>query len=728
MSGIGTLIIAVCALCLFIAVVISLSNRYNLNNIKDKTVGHGQHGTARWATKKEINKMYKHIKFEPKKWRTDIDARPTEQGIVVGCEDRKWNSFLNALSEYKFKIENGINKFRPKNKKKKLYPPIKRPSTIAMVDDGDVHAIMIGAAGVGKTAYWLYPCIEYACATGMSFLSTDTKGDIVRNYGEIASKYYDYNVSVIDLRNPTRSNGNNLLHLVNKYMDLYQQHPDVLSYKAKAEKYAKIISKTIIMSGDDSASYGQNAYFYDSAEGLLTSAILLLAEFGGEGERHIVSVYKLIQELLEPSRAAKKNKFQTLVNELPEDHKAKWFAGAALTTSDTTMASVMSTALSRLNAFLDSELEQLLCFDTEIDAEKFCNEKSAIFVVMPEEDPNKFFMVSLIIQQLYREILAVADENNGKLKNRCVFYCDEFGTLPKIESAEMMFSASRSRRLQIVPIIQSFAQLEKNYGKEGADVIVDNTQLTIFGGFAPNSTSAETLSKALGSRIVMSGSVSRSKDNPSQSVQMIERPLMTADELKNLPKGTFVVMKTAKHPMKVKLKLFFMWGIQFEKPYMVSEQGNRKVIYVSQSDLVQRVKNKYKDYPTITERTVSDTKDDVFDNDIPSASVTSTPTSNKGITESHVYSAKKKEPLLITGGYIAIDRSEMHREPSEEYQDYYDMPNNTNFPIPIEKREQAKQNNALTQNKVYSGKPKKDKRKMTFYIATQEVEHGQDKV
>ena len=125
-----------------------------------------------------------------------------------------------------------------------------------------------------------------------------------------------------------------------------------------------------------------------------------------------------------------------------------------------------------------------------------------------------------------------------------------------------MFSASRSRRLQIVPIIQSFAQLEKNYGKEGADVIIDNTQLTIFGGFAPNSTSAEMLSKALGSRTVMSGSVSRSKNDPSQSLQMIERPLMTPDELKSLPKGTFVVMKTGFYPMKVKLKLFFKWGIK----------------------------------------------------------------------------------------------------------------------------------------------------------------------
>ena len=86
---------------------------------------------------------------------------------------------------------------------------------------------------------------------------------------------------------------------------------------------------------------------------------------------------------------------------------------------------------------------------------------------MPEENPATFFMISLIIQQLYREILAVADENGGKLKNRCVFFCDEFGTLPKIESAEMMFSASRSRRLQIVPIIQSFSQLRKELRQGG---------------------------------------------------------------------------------------------------------------------------------------------------------------------------------------------------------------------------------------------------------------------
>ena len=572
MSGVGVVIVVGAVMACVLGGITLLAHIYNLNHIKSKTVGDGQHGTARWATRTEIGKTYRQIAYTPQKWRQQAQRgetptaaprkkggkeKPVPQGIVVGCRGRK-------------------------------------DKMIAMVDTGDVHALMIGAAGVGKTAYWLYPCIEYACASGMSFLSTDTKGDVMRNYGTVA-KQYGYHVSVIDLRNPTRSNGNNLLHLVNKYMDLYAKTGQ-LAHKAKAEKYAKIISKTIILSGMDSASFGQNAYFYDAAEGILTATILLVAEFCAPKKRHIVSVFKIIQELLAPSNRKGKNQFQQLVDLLPNDHKAKWFAGAALNTAEQSMASVMSTALSRLNAFLDSELEQLLCFDTEIDAEKFCAEKSAVFIIMPEENPNTFFMISLIIQQMYREILAVADENGGKLKNRCIFFCDEFGTLPKIQDAEMIFSASRSRRLQIVPIIQSFSQLDKNYGKEGQEIIVDNTQLTIFGGFAPNSTSAEVLSKALGSRTALSGSVSRGKNDPSESLQMIERPLMTPDELKSMPKGQFVVMKTGANPMKVKLRLFFDWGITFdaEHPYTVAENAERKVEYADKREIIDGIVRKYR--------------------------------------------------------------------------------------------------------------------------------------
>jgi type IV secretion system protein VirD4 len=386
-----------------------------------------------------------------------------------------------------------------------------------------------------------------------------------------------------------------MLHLVNTYMDRYLADDNNLVAKAKAEKYAKIIAKTIINAGGE--NYGQNQFFYDAAEGLLTSVILLIAEYLPPAKvedkkidcRHIISVFKLVQDLLAPSKVKGKSQFQLLMDKLPSDHKTRWFAGAALNSAEQAMASVLSTVLSRLNAFLDSEMEQILCFDTAIDAETFCNQKSALFIVLPEEDLTKYFMVSLMIQQLYREILAVADENGGKLKNRVMFYCDELGTLPAIESLELIFSASRSRRLSIVPIIQSFGQLQKNYGKEGSEIIVDNCQDTIFGGFAPNSQTAEVLSKAMGSRTVMSGSVSRGKNDPSQSLQMMERPLMTADELKSIPKGNFVVMKTGTHPMKTKLRLFLDWGITFGEAYTVPEKANRKVSYADKQALEENI-------------------------------------------------------------------------------------------------------------------------------------------
>lgn len=529
-----------------------LAHYYTLNGIKSRTVGDGQHGTARFATKQEIEETYVHVPYEPEQWRKG-ECLPAEQGLILGSVERAG----------------------------KLY---------ALVDTGDIHCLMIGAAGIGKTANFLYPNIEYACACGMSFLTTDTKGDLYRNYAGIAKKYYGYEVAVIDLRNPTRSDGDNMLHLVNTYMDQYLADNNNLSAKAKAEKYAKITAKTIISSGGgDAAGYGQNAFFYDAAEGILTAVILIIAEYCPKEKRHIVSVFKLIQDLMAPSKVKGKNQFQLLMAKLPDTHKAKWFAGAALNTAEQSMQSVLSTALSRLNTFLDSELEQILCFDTAIDAEKFCKQKTAVFLVMPEEDNTKYFIISLILQQLYREILVVADENGGKLDNRIIFYWDEVGTIPKIESAEMMFSASRSRRLSIVPMIQSFAQLQKNYGKEGAEIIIDNCQDTIFGGFAPNSESAEVLSKSLGSKTVMSGSISRGKNDPSQSLQMIERRLMTPDELKAMPKGNFVVSKTGTHPMKTRLKLFLKWGITFEEPYEISEKSARKVSYADKQEIEEEI-------------------------------------------------------------------------------------------------------------------------------------------
>ena len=230
----------------------------------------------------------------------------------------------------------------------------------------------------------------------------------------------------------------------------------------------------------------------------------------------------------------------------------------------------------------------MICFDNPIDAETFASEKCAIFLILPEEDRTKNFMATLMIQNLSNELFAIADRNEGKLKNRVVFFCDEFGTMPPFDVMPL-FSAGRSRKLTMVPIIQSVAQLEENYKKTGSEILMDNCQLTIAGGFTPQSETAESVSRALGNRTVLSGSVSRGKNDPSQSLQMMERPLMSPDELKSIPKGHFIVMKTGVHPMQTRLPLFLDWGITFDEPYQMPERANRKIAYANKEDLINSI-------------------------------------------------------------------------------------------------------------------------------------------
>ncbi len=145
------------------------------------------------------------------------------------------------------------------------------------MDSDDVHCLMIGASGVGKTAYFLYPNLEYACACGMSYLALDTKGDLARNYGCIASKYYGYQVTVIDLRNPTCSDGFNFMTLVNHYMDRAKETRKSHCQRRKQRTMPRSSPKPS-SARMGSSQYGDNAFFYESAEGVL-AVVMLLAEF-----------------------------------------------------------------------------------------------------------------------------------------------------------------------------------------------------------------------------------------------------------------------------------------------------------------------------------------------------------------------------------------------------------------------------------------------------------------
>lgn len=151
------MILLVSGLIIFFAIggLSLLACYYTQNGIKSKNVGDGQHDTAWFATKNEIEETYAEVPINWRNGKTCLLHR-----------DLWWGH----------------------GKAGKLY---------ALADTRDVHCLMIDAVGVSKTAHFLYPNIKYSCTCGMSFPTTDTKDDIHRYYVGIAKKCYRYHIAVI---------------------------------------------------------------------------------------------------------------------------------------------------------------------------------------------------------------------------------------------------------------------------------------------------------------------------------------------------------------------------------------------------------------------------------------------------------------------------------------------------------------------------------------------------
>ena len=345
---------------------------------------------------------------------------------------------------------------------------------------------------------------------------------------------------------------------------------------------------------------------------MITSIILLVAQYCKPEERHIVSVFKILLEFVQTVKSAndetdnqrkvKQTKLNEILSLLPEDDKIRWFAGSVPGSEGMQYLSVITTSMSRLLAFIDSESENILCKNSKITVADIYQKKVAVFITFPEEDATKHVLVSLFLSQIINEAIVYADERTkeNKLTRRLYIFADEFGIFPYMGNILGMFGASRSRNIIIVPCIQSPAQLRQTYGADGETIIRDCCQTVIFGGFSPMSDTAVTFSKLLGNQTVAAGSVSTnnregrslfgSGSNSSRSVNMIARPLMTPDELQLLPFGKWVVNRRGSHPFIANMPRYDKWGIRLEAPYISETREYVPTAYAKLDDVIRTIK------------------------------------------------------------------------------------------------------------------------------------------
>ena len=171
---------------------------------------------------------------------------------------------------------------------------------------------------------------------------------------------------------------------------------------------------------------------------------------------------------------------ESLLDEMPEDSVARSGLYSYVHTAPDTRGGIRSTMLEGLSHFLRSKvLRGFIGGDLHINALDG-QKPTAIWLILPDESPMYAPLAAIIIDQLMRHFVSLAQERyNGRLPRRMNFLLEEAGNIGKIESLSRMMAAGRSRNIRTFLVLQSLRQLENLYGTPDAGTIRSNAALIV---------------------------------------------------------------------------------------------------------------------------------------------------------------------------------------------------------------------------------------------------------
>lgn len=205
---------------------------------------------------------------------------------------------------------------------------------------------------------------------------------------------------------------------------------------------------------------------------------------------------------------------------------------------------VHSTAMSFLTLYRDPIVAKNTA-KSEFKIRDLMNHEKPIslyIVVRPSDKDRLKPLIRLLINQIVRILTEKMEFKDGSsikhYKHRLLLMIDEFPSLGKLEIFEESLAFIAGYGLKAYLITQDLAQLYKHYGKD--ESIVSNCHIRI--AYAPNKIeTAELLSKMAGQTTVVKKSVTTSgtaklwsTKSKSESLQEVQRPLLTPDECMTL--------------------------------------------------------------------------------------------------------------------------------------------------------------------------------------------------
>lgn len=473
-------------------------------------VGQGQHGTAKWLSKSDFDKVFDFDIIDSRKLLSG-NAKFSAGGLVLGKEDIKQSFFK-------------------KKKVEKIYHITK-----------DLHALIIGATRSGKTRNIVLETIVDLILAEENIFVADLKGEL-RDFTENAAKQYGYKVICIDFIHPYQSDRKNFLEPVIQAL----KRNDI---SRAIEETWSLVSQLV----GEPPENGEKLWNNGEAATMAASIMAVCYDNQDHPEyQNLTNVFYFITEMCSTYRGALPLQFY--IDSLPEDHPAKILLSATKVAAVKTRSSFYVSAIMTLKLLTIPAINQMTNI-SDFDIEKLMEEdqKIIIYLCLPARDKTYFPLASLVLRQLSDQIDYLADEKyGGRSPRRWNFVEDEFGNFTKISNMRQQTSFGTGKGMRHFMFVQSYAQLDDVYGEKVSQIIQDNADIKIYLR-SPNPATKKKISEELGNYTTRS--YSKSNNTPSgtfrnggsdgESSNLMGRPLLYPDEVGKLQRPYSLIMSDA---------------------------------------------------------------------------------------------------------------------------------------------------------------------------------------
>lgn len=468
-----------------------------------------------------------------------------------------------------------------------------------------MHGLIIGATGSGKTTTFINPMIQILAqsAAGSSMIVTDPKGELFQMHSKVLQER-GYKVMVLDLRDPYSSfRWNPLSDIYDRYQLYANTGNDIFKRNDNPQESGLELVNDISQYEDIWYEYEGKAYgvrrelintiklqrqkIYDEVYEDLNDLVSVICPIESQddpvwekGARSVImaTILAMLEDSENPDLGMTKEKFNFFnVNKAVGNSEnnfeplKNYFAGRSvlsravtlskqvLSAAENTLASYMSIAFDKLSIFNDEGICSLTSA-TDIDPAIFADDKTALFLKIPDEKDTRHTLAAAFILCIYKALIKKASTREDlSLPRNVYFILDEFGNMPKIDKFDKMITVGRSRKIWFNMVVQSYAQLENVYGKTVGDIVKSNCGLKMFIGSNDIDTCKE-FSELCGNCTVTTTSVSRqmgSKEgDASYSSQLQTRPLIYPSELQKINNktdtGNAIIVTFGNYPLKTK--------------------------------------------------------------------------------------------------------------------------------------------------------------------------------